>query len=468
MESHYKKLFKVVSRPTRAGSRLIVLSAVLVVGITLLVVSASFFYTDSNVITDTSKTIIGQSNGLTDKISNLWQGSGSHANIDHEILTYPQIEDALTFKQTSDKRRSEIVKDNMEFYHDFFDKEISEPKKGTLARAPAQGADYDRANATLLVLVRNEELNQLLHTIRQIEEHWNSKFHYPYTFVNDQEFSAKFKQSVNAATSGKCNFVVIPKEIWDPPANIDMDKLFHEIDIMEEQQINYAGKLSYRNMCRFNSGYFYQLDFLKQFKWYWRFEPGTNYFCDIDYDLFKFMEENDKTYGFVISLYDAPQTVETLWPVTLDYVKKNPQFVHPNGAFKWLTENLQNPWHARATEGYSTCHFWSNFEIANMDFYRGEAYSGWIKSLEENGGFYYERWGDAPVHSVGIGLFEDKDKVHWFRDIGYEHSPYKNCPKSDKCSGCSAGDFGPGSLDDQNCMSNWIKLEMSNEQLAWY
>ena len=33
---------------------------------------------------------------------------------------------------------------------------------------------------------------------------------------------------------------------------------------------------------------------------------------------------------------------------------------------------------------------WSNFEIGDMDFWRGEAYQKFFEHLENKGGFYYE------------------------------------------------------------------------------
>jgi hypothetical protein len=33
---------------------------------------------------------------------------------------------------------------------------------------------------------------------------------------------------------------------------------------------------------------------------------------------------------------------------------------------------------------------WSNFEIGDLDFWRGEAYSKFFEYLDEQGGFYYE------------------------------------------------------------------------------
>lgn len=40
-----------------------------------------------------------------------------------------------------------------------------------------------------------------------------------------------------------------------------------------------------------------------------------------------------------------------------------------------------------------------------------------------------QRWGDAPVHSIGAGLFAPKDQIHFFDNIGYQHDPLQHCPR---------------------------------------
>jgi alpha 1,2-mannosyltransferase len=55
-----------------------------------------------------------------------------------------------------------------------------------------------------------------------------------------------------------------------------------------------------------------------------------------------------------------------------------------------------------------------------MDFWRSPAYQAYFAHLEAQGGFYYERWGDAPVHSIAAALFLPKEKIHLFDEIGYE------------------------------------------------
>jgi mannosyltransferase len=46
-----------------------------------------------------------------------------------------------------------------------------------------------------------------------------------------------------------------------------------------------------------------------------------------------------------------------------------------------------------------------------------------------------------------------------FRDIGYQHIPYFNCPNSHKCKGCVTGRFTDGEsfLYKEDCRPLWFK-----------
>ncbi|KAH3663761.1 hypothetical protein OGAPHI_005163 [Ogataea philodendri] len=374
----------------------------------------------------------------------------------------------LVFSNNKSKPPEKVVEENYKLLQDVLMKPILEPKTDNLVRPPADPDQYDRANATMLVLVRNRELGQVVRTIKQIEKKFNSKFHYPYVFLNEKPFTDKFMSGIKAVVSGTAYFEHIDAADWEQPDWIDVKKQNQDMRQLDSENVGYAKQVSYHNMCRYYSLGFYNHPRLRQFKYYWRFEPGTDYYCDLNYDVFKFMELNNKTYGFVIALYDVEQSVRTLWPRTLEYLAANPAALHPNGAYDFLLENQQNPHKTKEANGYSTCHFWSNFEIADMDFYRSKPYSDWVSYLDSTGGFYYERWGDAPVHSVGVGLFEDRDKIHWFRDIGYKHQPYTLCSNCPTCSKCKTAEFTYDHLKDQNCLANWWKYEMSESQRNIY
>ncbi|KAJ5673201.1 CAZyme family GT15 [Penicillium longicatenatum] len=320
-------------------------------------------------------------------------------------------------------------------------------------------ANSARTNAALITLVRNEELNDLLKTMRDLERTWNSKFNYPYIFFNDVPFTEEFKQKTQAATKAAVQYELVPKEHWEVPDWINMDLFRESAQMLEEQNIQYASKISYHQMCRWNSGMFYKHPALEKYRYYWRIEPKVQFFCDVDYDVFRYMEDRNKTYGFTINLYDAPQTIATLWPQTKKFLAANPSYLSENNMWDWITDDQARPEHNEMANGYSTCHFWSNFEIGDLDFFRGEKYEAYFQHLDRAGGFFYERWGDAPVHSLGIGLFADSNNVHWFRDIGYNHIPYYNCPNSPKCSGCEAGQFFGGAdwLSKEDCRPTYFK-----------
>uniref|UniRef100_A0A060THB0 ARAD1D37400p n=1 Tax=Blastobotrys adeninivorans TaxID=409370 RepID=A0A060THB0_BLAAD len=338
---------------------------------------------------------------------------------------------------------------------DPFEEKISEPE-GPLVRPGANSSEP--VKATLLSLVRNEELKEILASIRQIESTFNDKFHYPWTFFNDEEFTDQFKQQVQEVTKSECEFVKINPEDWEEPSWIDREKAERlGLEMKEKEKVQHAEQQSYHRMCRWNSGKFYVHPALDKYDFYWRVEPKTNYFCDLDYDVFAYMQDHDKDYGFVINLYDSPESIRSLWPTTVEFFQKHPDYLHKNNALQWLVHTERED-HNNVTEGYSTCHFWSNFEIGRLEFYRSQAYQDYFDYLDHAGGFFYERWGDAPVHSVALGLMLDKERIHWFRDIGYYHPPYYNCPKSDKCKGCVPGKFSQfNGLDAENCLNEWFK-----------
>lgn len=380
----------------------------------------------------------------------------------HEIT----LQDAITPIPKSTKKAKDVLKQNVQLFSEVMKKPITEPTGLPISRLEDPG--YQKANATFVSLVRNSELRGIMSTISQIEETFNKKYQYPYVFLNDKPFSDRFKKGIAQVTSAPVYFEIVDAASWDRPDFIDPEKEKEGVLYLDNKGVGYSKKISYHNMCRYYSMNFYNHERMKQFRYYWRLEPKTNYFCDLDYDVFKFMQDNQKVYGFVLNLYDSPDSVRSLWPTTQEFLKQNPQYLNKNAALSWILENEQNPDQTEVANGYSTCHFWSNFEIGDMDFYRDEAYTKWVTYLHENGGFYYERWGDAPVHSLGLGLFADKSKIHWFRDIGYEHFPYTNCPDSPKCKKCKAGAFSKfKNLNNQNCQAQWIR-EMTNDELNIY
>lgn len=280
--------------------------------------------------------------------------------------------------------------------------------------------EYVRENATFVSLARNKDVWSLAQSMRHIEDRFNHKFNYDWVFLNDEPFDDTFINVTTSVASGKTHYGLIPVEHWSYPDWIDQDKAAEARKNMSEKKIIYGGSVPYRHMCRYESGFFWRHPLMNQFKYYWRVEPGIRYYCDIDYDVFKFMSRNKYKYGFTISIHEYQSTIPTLWNSTRQFMELYPQYLAPDNLLEFLSDDKG--------ETYNRCHYWSNFEVGDLDFWRDAAYTQYFDHLDHAGGFFYERWGDAPVHSIAASLFLNKDEVHFFDDIGYYHVPFHSCP----------------------------------------
>lgn len=53
-----------------------------------------------------------------------------------------------------------------------------------------------KANATLLMLARNSDVDGAVRSVREMEDRFNRKYAYPWVFLNEEPFSDEFKRCV--------------------------------------------------------------------------------------------------------------------------------------------------------------------------------------------------------------------------------------------------------------------------------
>lgn len=105
--------------------------------------------------------------------------------------------------------------------------------------------------ACFVVLVRNSELDGIAHTIEQIEATFNNKFHYPYVFLNDDEFTPEFIARTSALTKSQTKYGKVDNQMWGYPKYINQTYAAECRAEMAKLNIPYADSESYRNMCRY-------------------------------------------------------------------------------------------------------------------------------------------------------------------------------------------------------------------------
>lgn len=304
-----------------------------------------------------------------------------------------------------------------------------------------------KENAVIFILCRNSDLKGISNTLKNFEEMFNKKFGYPYVMVNDEDFTEEFKTRIKSIVSSDVQFGKLTEDEFGIPKFIDMNKVKAYMDILKAANIIYGDSLSYRKMCRFFSGKFFDIPLVKKYRYYWRIEPDVKFLCKINFDPFEYLRNNNKEYSFVITIKEFMETIPSLYKETINFAKQSKALIGNPVISKFLLNESM---------GYNGCHFWSNFEIASFDFWRSPIYRSYFNWLDKSGGFFYERWGDAPVHSLALSLFLDKSKIHFFEDIGYEHPPFSHCPSSpSRQKDCNCDPKRSVDWMPQSCLKDW-------------
>ena len=240
-------------------------------------------------------------------------------------------------------------------------------------------APGERVNATFITLARNSDVWEIARSIRQVEDRFNRNYNYDWVFLNDKPFDDNFKKVTTSLVSGKTHYGEIPAEHWSFPSWIDQKKAEAVREDMRRRKIIYGDSVSYRHMCRFESGFFFRHPLLQQFEYYWRVEPSVELFCDVHYDPFKYMKDNKKKYSFVLSLYEYVETIPTLWESTKKFIKAHPEHIHPDNSMAFLSDD--------GGETYNKCHFVSPDLIRFSMGLTSNIFSGLTSKLEISIGF---------------------------------------------------------------------------------
>jgi len=296
--------------------------------------------------------------------------------------------------------------------------------------------------AALMTFVRNDQIDRIRFTVRSLEDSFNRDRGYPYIILSDQELSDEFKEKVAALTKATVLFPGIPDDLWGYPDHTDQNKAAKAREDMSG--IIFGGSEDYRFQSRFMAGPVFDHPALKELDYYWRFEAGSEYLCPLDFDPFQYMHDNDKKVTFSISLFEYNETIPNIWPNVKEFMDANGELVavgkSKDGALNFIkTEE----------GGYNLCHFWSNFQIASLAFFRSKAYKAFFDHMDRANGIFYERWGDPIIHTIAAVLLLRKDEIHHWEDIGFRIDSFIHCPNSRK--GSSSIPSGDGSQGWHRC-----------------
>ncbi|TFK33822.1 nucleotide-diphospho-sugar transferase [Crucibulum laeve] len=304
-----------------------------------------------------------------------------------------------------------------------------------------------KPNGVIFMLISPSRITQATMALLNVEDRFNRRLKYPYVLFSPSGeadvITEELRAKVRWITEGRATFAIIPKEMWDVPEFLDKSRI--------DQSLRKIG---------FTLGFFWRHPALARYDWLWRLDTDIEFHCDVPYDPIEKLVENNALYGFVQISPDGTWVQPTLASNVSRFIADNERLVpaDANLGFSWKgAAGIE-----KARSGIATSDDWTlmcmynNFEISHRSVWESETYTKFFEYLDKEGGLYYERWGDAPIHSYGLALSLRKNQVYKLPNLGYQHQkwPYE-CPELDRCA-CVKEDV---SRDFNDHKDSWFNPE---------
>jgi alpha 1,2-mannosyltransferase len=145
-----------------------------------------------------------------------------------------------------------------------------------------------------------------------------------------------------------------------------------------------------------------------------RLDDDSYIHSEIKYNLFDFMRDNNKVYGFRQPVIE--DAVGLGWDSMVD------SFLH---VYKDATTQEQIDDFKKDRR----ISFYNNFFIADISFFMRPPASIFLNVIDRSNLIYTQRTGDLVIHSTVVRLLVSPDKIHWFRDFSYQHMTLCTNPK---------------------------------------
>ena len=182
-------------------------------------------------------------------------------------------------------------------------------------------------------------------------------------------------------------------------------------DYSPEIKAKITTQIGYKNMCRFWAGEIFKDKDILNYDYYLRLDCDSYITDRVPYDPFKLIDSEDKFYGHLKGaiFQDSPHVI-------VDFRKTLMEFEWGyNG--KIIKSCMDFP------EGSL---YFTNFEIVKPLSFRDSGYMDLYKYLDNTGGIYMHRWGDAPIRYAGINMLMGNSGVMEILDIKYTHQHFVN------------------------------------------
>lgn len=164
-----------------------------------------------------------------------------------------------------------------------------------------------------------------------------------------------------------------------------------------------AGQRGYRHMCHFFANDIFNRRELNGYDYYMRLDDDSYILSPIKYNVFERLASKDIKYAYRLEMQEAKSVSVGMLELVQTFFTCNRNL------------NVNKP-RIRRVKLYYT-----NFEICRLEWFRGEQWRSYFAAVDEAGGIWHHRWGDAPIRWLGLKYMMLPNEIWCMRDFTYFH-----------------------------------------------
>jgi len=317
--------------------------------------------------------------------------------------------------------------------------------------------------AAIYILTQNnaERRIYLKTSLYFLFKNFNAKYKYPIIILHEGDYDNESQKEIILSIRGDCQSLIKFQELdsgdFKVPNHIDKNKLQKCIDI---KPVPYWRNIKYRIMCNFWVKHFFK--YCKEYDYVMRLDDDSIIEEPINQDIFNLMKEKDFNYmsnivhiDCSICNYGMKEFFETIYPNKKEKLKElfmehkldnNSKYFNK---FKELYEIINGEEYKNNTVDMNMpLMYYNNFCVTKPSLWNTNEIKNIVNEIDKKGYIFYYRWGDAPLHTLIMTLYDNKKLAKL--SFKYSKRLQREAFKDDDGNLHS---FMPSSYDNSSCIS---------------
>ena len=290
---------------------------------------------------------------------------------------------------------------------------------------------------------------------------FNFKYKYPVIILHDGDYDNNSKNEILLSIRGECKDIVKFQELdnndFKIPDHIDKIKMEKCINV---NPVPYWRNNKYRIMCNFWIKHFFK--YCKEYDYVMRIDDDSIIEEPITTDMFQIM--NDKDFNYISNIihidcsicnYGMKDFFEDIYPNKKEKIKELFMVHKLDNTSKYFNKFKEiysiineKEYNETTIDMAMPLMYYNNFFITKPSLWNSKEIKNIINKIDKLGYIFYYRWGDAPLHTLIMTLYDNK-KISKF-SFKYSKRHQREAFKDDDGNLHS---FMPSTYDNNSCIS---------------